>query len=112
MGGACGMNGGLVGNLKQADHFEGLDIKKATDKCLYACLEDIWGVEVQLQSFLNWALNKSLIDRVIRGARVLGAHLTRCPTGKRVGTRTTSRYMEEYFRWDTDWIHLQENGAQ
>jgi hypothetical protein len=81
----------------QADYFEGLDIKKSTDKWLYVCPEYIWGVEVQFHSFLTWALNKSLIGRVTRGARVHGAHLTRWPAGKRVGTRTISRYMEEYF---------------
>jgi hypothetical protein len=110
MGGASDMNWG--GGPEASRHFEGLDIKKGTDKWLYACLEDIWGVEVHLHSFLTWAINKSLIGRVTRGARVPGAHLTRCPTGKTVGTRTASRYMEGYFRWDTDWILMQKNGAQ
>jgi hypothetical protein len=34
------------GNLKKADHFEGLGVRKGTGKCLYACLEDIWGLEI------------------------------------------------------------------
>ena len=78
MGGASDMTGG--GEPEASRHFEGLDIEKGTDKWFYACLEDILGVEVQLHSFLTWAINKSLIGRVTRGARVPGAHLTRRST--------------------------------